>query len=577
MLRLDGILTISRNGTERPPVIAVSSPSRRNVLLIAPRFDFPSFWSLDAACKIAGKRRTHPPLGLITVAALLPRHWSVQLVDRSAEELTDDQLDWADLVMTGGMLPQRPDTLRVIGLCRARGKPVAVGGPDVTSSPQVFESANFRVLGEAEGVIGEFLEAWLTGTSGGVFQAEKYTVDVTASPLPRFDLINFSYYVAMAVQFSRGCPFTCEFCDIIELYGRVPRTKTTKQMLCELDALYELGYRGNIDFIDDNLIGNKKAVKEFLPELISWQQKRGFPFTFATQASINLADDPVLLQLMRAANFRLIFIGIESPDTDTLVSAQKKQNIRRELVDSIGQINRAGMVVHAGFIIGFDSERHDVATGMIAYIGAAALPVCMVGMLTALPDTQLSRRLVAEGRLMPEQDFDFYRNTEAGDQCTGGLNFATVRPRRDILQDYRTILESIYTPEAFFARVRTVCRLLDIPKHKSKLQASVVMSDMRALARIVWWLVARQPRVATPFLRTVASCVFQNPRAVKTVIVLTAMYLHVGAFSRHVVAYLDREIAKIDAGEIIPRRHAALAPSSRHSVKAIGRIPAEVG
>lgn len=257
------------------------------------------------------------------------------------------------------------------------------------------------------------------------------------------------------------------------------------------------------------------------------------------------------------------------------MSAQKKQNTRRELADSIHKIYRVGMVVHAGFIIGFDSERDDVVAGMIACIEAAVLPICMAGMLTALPDTQLSRRLVLEGRLMPEHDFDFYRNAEAGDQCTEGLNFATVRPRRDILQDYRTILESIYTPEAFFARVRKLGRLLDIPKHKSKLWPSIMLSDVRALVRIVWWVVAREPELARPFLKTAVNCAIQNPRAVKAIVLLTAMYLHVGAFSRQVIAYLDREIAKIDTGEIIPRHHVAMPPPSlHHSAKAIGRAPA---
>ena len=212
------------------------------------------------------------------------------------------------------------------------------------------------------------------------------------------------HYLAMPVQFSRGCPFTCEFCDIIELYGRVPRAKTIDQLLCELETLYRLGYRGHVDFVDDNLIGNKKAVKQFLPHLCAWQKERGYPFAFTTQASINLADDDALLELLRQANFGALFIGIESPNQETLVSMQKKQNARRNLADCVKKIYKAGMFVTAGFVVGFDSEKDSIADEMVACIETAALPICMVGMLTALPNTQLSRRLEAEGRLNPDVD-----------------------------------------------------------------------------------------------------------------------------------------------------------------------------
>src|SRR5258705_2162758 len=313
----------------------VPTPFTCNVLLVAPRFSGQSFWNFEAACEVYGARFPAPPLGLITVAALLPASWQCRLVKRNTEALRDADLDWADLVMTGGMLPQQPDTLQVIELAHRRGKPAVVGGPDVTSSPEVYVAADFRVLGEAEGVIDEFIEAWNSGQRSGFFEAEKFTVDIRRTPIPRFDLLTRSQYTYFGVQFARGCPFTCEFCDIIELYGRVPRVKTVAQMLAELDALYDAGYRGHLDFVDDNFIGNKKAVKAFLPHLIAWQKERGYPFEFSTEASINIADDEALLALMRAANFFTIFVGIESPDTDTLVSMQKKQNTRRSLVDSV--------------------------------------------------------------------------------------------------------------------------------------------------------------------------------------------------------------------------------------------------
>ena len=523
-----------------------------NALLVSPRFDFPSFWSLHTTSRIAGRRHMEPPLGLITVAGLLPAHWQLRLIDRNIEELTEQDLDWADLVMTGGMIPQRPDTLRLIDLCHTHRTPVVVGGPDVTSSPHVYSHADFKVLGEAEGAIRDLIRAWSSGRKRGLFEAEKYKVDVGTSPTPRFDLLNTGRYLAVSVQFSRGCPFTCEFCDIIELYGRVPRTKTVEQMLSELEALYELGYRGHVDFVDDNLIGNKKAVKNFLPHLCEWQKQRRYPFTFSTQASINLADDDKLLRLMREANFGAVFIGIESPDADTLISMQKKQNTRRNLAQCIQKIYQAGMFVTAGFIVGFDSEKRSVAGEMIACIEEASLPICMIGMLAALPNTQLSRRLAREGRLDPQQDFMF-EDMKSGDQSTLGLNFDTARPRRDILNDYKIILEQVYQPALFFARARTVGRLLAPPRLRVRISLRVLTNDLFTMGRLAWWLSVRQPRLWKHFAKTIFDCAVHNPRALKQVMSLMLIYLHAGPFSRDVIAFLEEQIAKIDSGELVSR------------------------
>jgi radical SAM superfamily enzyme YgiQ (UPF0313 family) len=411
-----------------------------NVLLVCPRFHGQSFWNMTEACEIFGADIPAPPLGLITVAALLPPSWECRLVNRNTEELTDADLDWADMVMTGGMLPQRPDTQTVIGMTHARGKPVVVGGPDATSSPEAYEQADFRVLGEAEGIIDEFIAAWDTGSRHGLFEAEKFKIDISKTPIPRYDLLKQKQYVYYSVQFARGCPFTCEFCDIIELYGRVPRVKTIEQILAEIETIYRLGYRGHLDFVDDNFIGNKKAVKKLLPHLIEWQQAHGYPFDLSTEASINLSDDDELLALMRAANFFMIFVGIESPDADTLRSMQKKQNTRRVLADSVHKIFRAGMMVHAGFIVGFDTEKGSVAEPMIDLIEATSIPVCTVGLLFALPNTQLTRRLEKEGRMLPISFVDEIAALGGGDHCAAGLNFHTARPRRDILCDLRQIL-----------------------------------------------------------------------------------------------------------------------------------------
>ena len=279
------------------------------VLLVFPTFNPHTFWSFKETCELVGARYPAPPLGLITLAALLPSDWECRLVNCNTMKLTDADIDWCDMVMTGGMIPQQYQTLAVIKRCQARGKTVVVGGPDATSSPHVYATADFLVLGEAEGIIDVFVAAWLRGERQGRFDAEKFTADVTKTPVPRYDLLDFSHYIYIGLQFSRGCPFTCEFCDIIELYGRVPRAKTNEQMLAELDYLYELGYRGHVDWVDDNLIGNKKALKRLLPELKKWQGARLFPFKFSTEASLNLADDDDLMRSMAECNFFTCFIG----------------------------------------------------------------------------------------------------------------------------------------------------------------------------------------------------------------------------------------------------------------------------
>jgi radical SAM superfamily enzyme YgiQ (UPF0313 family) len=528
-----------------------------NVLLVAPRFTGRSFWNFQATCEIEGACFPAPPLGLITVAALLPASWHCRLVDRNTEELRDADLDWADLVMTGGMLPQQHDTLRIIELAHSRHRPVAVGGPDVTSSPEAYLTSDFQVRGEAEAVINELIEAWDAGLRQGIFEAEKFTIDVTRTPVPRFDLLKTDRYSYIGVQFARGCPFNCEFCDIIELYGRMPRVKTADQMLRELDTVHRLGYRGHLDFVDDNFIGNKKAVKAFLPRLIAWQQEHGYPFKFSTEASINLSDDAELLALMRAANFTMIFVGIESPDTDTLVSMQKKQNTRRSMADSVHKIYRAGIFVNAGFIVGFDSETTSVADAMIACIEATAIPMCMVGRLYALPGTQLTRRLAREGRLYPAS-YTTRRaaEEEAGDQCTSGLNFFTARPRRAVLLDYRAVLERVYRPAAYYARVRTVARMLDRPivdrsAGEDPPQPRLFGIPVRDLARL-WRLVRRmavqQPGALWYFGRAFYECARNNPRSLESVVLLAAFFLHLGPFSRFVISALDRQIAQIDAG-----------------------------
>lgn len=525
------------------------APRAYNILLVYPRFAADTFWNFAATCELFGARYPAAPLGLITVAALLPSSWAVRLVDRNAEELTGQDLEWADLVMTGGMLPQQPDTLEVIDLCHAKGKPVVVGGPAVTSTPHIYEKADFRVLGEAEGIIDAFVAAWEAGAREGLFEAEKFTVDVTKSPIPRFSLLNFNYYLHIGVQFSRGCPFMCEFCDIIELYGRVPRAKTNSQMLAELDELYRLGYRGHVDFVDDNLIGNKKAVRTFVRELKSWLEKHDYPFEFTTEASVNLADDDDFLQAMSEANFVGVFVGIESPNADTLVATKKKQNIRRGLVESIHKIYAAGMFVTAGFIVGFDSEKGSIADEMIELIEDAAIPVCMVGLLYALPNTQLTRRLEKEGRLHPTPDSYL---PGSADQCTHGLNFDTLRPRQEILLDYKRVLEKVYDPAAYAGRLERLASLLD-NSHRNRQTPARESRHRFGASDIVTRIITKLPEPREIFWPTFSKCVSSNPQSARWIVALIALYLHLGPFSRYVIGKIEEKIEELDAGDLAPR------------------------
>src|SRR3954451_14268086 len=524
----------------------MTTPCR--VLMVYPKFVPDSFWNYTEACELVGAKYPAAPLGLITVAAMLPKHWDIHLVNRNTEPLTDADLDWADLVMIGGMLNQQPDFLYLIELAHLHDKPVCVGGPDVSSSPHLYAAADFQVIGEAEHIMADWIAAWERGERKGVFTAEKFKIDMTQSPLPRYDLLKLEDYLYIGVQFSRGCPFTCEFCDIIELYGRVPRTKTNAQILVELDTLYRMGYRGHLDFVDDNFIGNKKSLRLFLPQLAEWQRAHGYPFEFSTEASVNLADDPELLDQMGQANFFGIFVGIESPDPATLVAMRKKQNTRRNIAESIHKIYAAGMLVTAGFIVGFDNEKVSMADAMIDFIEEAAIPVSMVGLLYALPNTQLTRRLEREGRLHPGHDL---APTIGADQCTAGINFDPVRPLRDILMDYKQVLERIYSPVAYARRVDRLMTLLD----RSRMRHELAEGDIRArlgVMETVHRVVTALPEARGPLWQTFMNCAKRDTSSARIAVQMIAAYAHLGPFSRKVIAAIDQRLAALDEETVVP-------------------------
>ena len=411
------------------------------VLLINPEFP-DTYWSFRHALPFEGKRCSFPPLGLLTVSALLPATWERKLVDLNIESLKTADIEWADMVFATAMLVQKDSLRQVVRRCKTLGKRVVLGGPYVTTTIEDLPDADHVFLGEAESTLPQFIEDLARGEAKRTYKADERP-PLSMTPMADFHLANMKHYGAMSVQYSRGCPFSCEFCDIIEIYGRVPRTKSVQQMLAEFDALYELNWRGTLFIVDDNFIGNKKNVRQLLPEITKWQKAHGYPFSLLTESSLNLADDEALLASMRDAGFHRVFIGIETPVAESLVEAQKSQN-RGDLLGSVEKIQSYGMEVMAGFIVGFDNDPVDIFDRQIDFIRKSAIPVAMVGLLNALPDTQLWKRLEREGRLLGEASGN---NTE----CE--LNFKTRLDPAFLIQGYQTIMRTIYSPREYYERV----------------------------------------------------------------------------------------------------------------------------
>ncbi len=512
-------------------------------LLVHPEFKVASFWNYRDTCELVGAKYPAAPLGLCTVAALLPQDWEMKLVDRNVEKWDEKVLDWADVVLTGGMLPQQLDCLEVVRAARKKGKIVLCGGPDVTSSPHIYKEASHLVLGEAEVTLPKFLADFAAGTPQPVY-VDPRSADMSKTPVPRFDLLKFDAYNHIGIQFCRGCPFMCEFCDIIELYGRVPRAKSGEQIIAELQRLFDLGYRGHVDLVDDNFIGNKKLVKAFLPKLKAWLIERKWPFEFTTESSINLADDEELMTLMQETGFFAVFVGIESPDEATLIAMKKKQNAGRSIADSVHTIVKHGMWVNAGFILGCDGEKGSVAQAIIDCIELTGIPVNMAGLMFALPNTQLTRRLKKEGRL--HENFDVAVATD-GDQCTAGLNFEPLRPRIEILRDYLKIIETTFAPKSYYGRVRKTAKMLDSSKRVYKPTLSHMWKETKAFFKMGWNLGCR-PSTAWHHWRTFIGTLLTNPKSIRYIGSLCALYVHFRPFSKYVAGKIRVAIDQMERG-----------------------------
>lgn len=409
-----------------------------NILLVYPRFP-QSFWSFDKTLELVGLKAQLPPLGLVTVAAILPQTWNYKLVDRNVREVRDDEWRWADIVIISAMIVHRVDFLDAVQTAKRYGKLVAVGGPYPTAIPQESEAAgaDFLILDEGEITLPMFVEAVERGDRSGTFRSGGEKPDVTSTPVPRYDLLEMDAYAEMSVQFSRGCPFQCEFCDIIVLYGRKPRTKSPEQLLAELQCLYDLGWRRSIFMVDDNFIGNKRNVKLLLKAMKPWMEEHGYPFSFATEASVDLAQDPELMQMMVDCNFGTVFLGIETPDDDSLNMTKKFQNMRDPLSESVISIAQAGLRVMAGLIVGFDGEKSGAGRRIYEFVEQTAIPTALVSMLQALPDTALSHRLEKEGRLLSKS---------ADINQTTLMNFVPTRPIEEITEEYIQVFWDLYDP-----------------------------------------------------------------------------------------------------------------------------------
>jgi radical SAM superfamily enzyme YgiQ (UPF0313 family) len=442
-----------------------------NVLLVYPRFP-DTYWSFRYALSFQGKRAAQPPLGLMTVAALLPRSWNKRLVDTNVERLRERDLMWADVAFISGMHVQERELTAIVRRCRARGLRTVVGGPITSSLPQSALECDHVVIGEAEDLIDGLAADLERGRARPLYESAERP-GLERSPRPDLSLIRMKRYSTMTVQCSRGCPFNCEFCDIIEIYGRRPRTKEPTQVLAELDQLYDAGWRGPVFIVDDNFIGNKVRARLLLAAMSAWQKAHGYVFRFITEASINLADDPALLESMKEAGFASVFLGIETPDESSLAATNKLQNTRRDLLDSVATIQQYGIEVMGGFILGFDTDREDIFDRLVEFIQKSAIPIAMVGLLQAMPGTQLFRRLTREGRIL---------DGGAGNNMDCHLNFQPRMNAERLIEGYHSVLRRIYASEPYYRRVRSYLSRCQ-PKYQSHFNIANVRALLLSLLR----------------------------------------------------------------------------------------------
>jgi radical SAM superfamily enzyme YgiQ (UPF0313 family) len=415
-----------------------------NILLVYPRYP-DTFWSYRYALKFISRKASFPPLGLLTVASMLPFSWAKRLVDCNVRALNDQDLEWADIVFVSGMSVQKDSAEEIIRRGKQFGKKIVAGGPLFTAHSDEFDGIDHLVLNEAEITLPEFLSDLAAGNLKHVYTTDRWA-DITSTPIPSWDLISLNKYGSMNIQYSRGCPYDCEFCDITVLYGRVPRTKTSEQVTAELDALYDRGWRGGVFFVDDNFIGNKEKLRKvILPAMIEWMEKKRHPFNLNTEASINLADDDDLMRLMTRAGFDTVFVGIESPNEESLIECKKIPNRNRNLVQSVKKVQRFGLEVQGGFIVGFDQDPASIFDRLVGFIQETNIVTAMVGLLNAPKGTRLYKRLLGEGRILTSM---------SGNNTDFSMNFLPQMNLRTLMEGYHKVLNQLYSPEEYYKRVK---------------------------------------------------------------------------------------------------------------------------
>jgi radical SAM superfamily enzyme YgiQ (UPF0313 family) len=470
-----------------------------NILLVYPMYP-DTFWSFKHALKFVSKKASFPPLGLLTVAAMLPKDWNKKLIDMNANELKDDDILWADLVFISAMSIQSESANEVIQKCINFKAKMVAGGPLFTSCSEQYDEIDYLVLNEAEITLPLFLKDFTEGKPKHKYTTESWA-DITTTPLPDWDLVSMNNYTSMNLQYSRGCPFDCEFCDITVLYGRKPRTKSKDQVIAELDALYFTGWRGPVFFVDDNFIGNKvKLKKEILPAITDWMDKRNNPFYLNTEASINLADDESLMFQMVKAGFEAVFIGIESPNEKSLIECHKPQNANRDLITSVKKIQQFGLEVQGGFIVGFDNDHPKIFEELTNFIQQSGIVTAMVGLLNAPRGTKLEKRLLNEGRML---------NDFTGNNTDFTINFIPKMDSKLLSDGYKSVLKTIYSPKFFYERVMRFLKDFEPKKKKvfhfnpnyilalfrSILKLGVIGEERIYYWRLFIWTLFRKPQL----------------------------------------------------------------------------------
>jgi radical SAM superfamily enzyme YgiQ (UPF0313 family) len=511
--------------------------------MVYPRYP-DTFWSFKHALKFINKKASFPPLGLLTIAAMLPKDWQIKLVDMNVKGLADRDICKADYVFISAMVTQRQSAREVITRCNRLGTKVVAGGPLFTTEHEEFEGIDHFILDEAEVTLPPFLKDLEAGCPQCLYTSNERP-DITKTPIPRWSLVNMKHYSSMNIQYSRGCPYNCEFCDIVVLNGHKPRTKTRDQVLAELDSLYDTGWRAGVFIVDDNFIGNKKKLKQdILPAIIGWMKERDYPFTLLTETSINLADDEQLMQLMVDAGFDSVFIGIESPNEESLVECNKNQNEKRDLIAAVKKIQNFGMQVQGGFIVGFDSDPQSIFNSQIDFIQKSGIVTAMVGLLNAPKGTRLYQRLKSECRLL---------NNFSGDNTDCSINFIPKMKYETLVNGYKYILKTIYAPKHYYERVMT-CLKEYSPQKNKKGAPQLKYYHIKAFFRSIW-LLGIWGKGKRYFWKLVLLTLARRPRSLPLAISLSVYGFHfrkVAEKCAHMPLACIKSLRTDEAGQDLP-------------------------